>query len=184
MWNIGSTPYTTSSVPILRLGRATLLDVGQQVAVAEHRRPRRPGGAAGEDQHGEGVGLDLDEVGRIGSDEVVRTWSSASTPPVSVAMTWRTDGTAARSTPFHAAAAAGSTTTTVAADRGDLAAAISGDGLCGFSGTTTAPSPSAARYDLDEVQAVAAQQRDAVAAPDAELAKPPRTLATSSRSWP
>jgi len=38
--------------------RQVLLDVGEEVAVAQHRRSGRAGGAAGEQQGGEGVALD------------------------------------------------------------------------------------------------------------------------------
>ena len=53
MWNSGSTPNTTSSPVEPVAGGAHLVDVGQQVAVAEHRRPRRAGGAAREHHHGQ-----------------------------------------------------------------------------------------------------------------------------------
>ena len=52
MWKKGSTPNTTSSAVWRRPGwRLALLEVGQQVAVGEHRRLGRAGRAAGEQQH-------------------------------------------------------------------------------------------------------------------------------------
>ena len=51
--------------------RARLLDVGQQVAVGEHRGPRRAGGAAGEHQRGEVVGLDVGDGQRLGRQQLV-----------------------------------------------------------------------------------------------------------------
>ena len=44
------------------VGGAPLVEVGQQVAVAEHRRTGSTRSAAGEDQHGERVTLHLDHV--------------------------------------------------------------------------------------------------------------------------
>ena len=50
---------------------AALLDVGQQVAVGEHRRLRRAGGAAGEQQHGDGARLELRDAERLAIEVVV-----------------------------------------------------------------------------------------------------------------
>ncbi len=47
-------------------GRPGLLDVRQQVAVAEHGGPRRTGGPAREDQHGQLVVGDVDGGARVG----------------------------------------------------------------------------------------------------------------------
>ena len=48
-----------------------LLDVAEQVAVRQHRRTGRTGGAAGEDEHRHVVGLHLDRVHRLGGEQLV-----------------------------------------------------------------------------------------------------------------
>ena len=69
MWNSGSTPRATSSGAWRRAsGALHLLEVGQQVAVGEHRRLRRARRAAGEHQHGEVVVVALDDRRRVGRD--------------------------------------------------------------------------------------------------------------------
>ena len=67
MWNSGSTPKRDV---VGRLERPVgvcldLLEVGEQVAVGEHRGLRRAGGAAGEHQHGEVVGGAVDDSARV-----------------------------------------------------------------------------------------------------------------------
>lgn len=71
--------------------------------------------------------------------------SAPGTVPVSVATTCSTVGRCTRSICAHACAASGSTTTTLAPTV-RTSRSISGAGLAGFSGTVTAPRPSAARY--------------------------------------
>jgi hypothetical protein len=48
-----------------------LLEVREQVAVAEHGRPRRSGGAAGEHQHGQVAGLALDDRHGVDREQVL-----------------------------------------------------------------------------------------------------------------
>ena len=47
------------------------LEVGEQVAVGEHRRLRRAGGAAREEQHGQVVVGTVDDRRRVGGEQVV-----------------------------------------------------------------------------------------------------------------
>ena len=124
--------------------RQALLDVGQQVAVAEHRRPRRAGGAAGEDQHGQVRRLDVDRRQRPSA----REQSSNATVPGSIgAPRWRRRSRPSARRPIDArpvGGATGSTTTTLAPTVA-ISRSISGAGLAGLSGTATAPRPSVAR---------------------------------------
>src|SRR4029079_14495712 len=120
----------------------------------------------------------------VGDPDARRSKStSASGPPASVATTVRTDGTAARSTPFHAVAAAGPTITTLAPTVA-TSCWISGEGLCGFNGTTTAPSPSTARYDATKYMLLPQSSATRSPALTPSSARPPRTLATSARNCP
>jgi hypothetical protein len=114
--------------------------------MAEHRGPRRPGGAGGEDERGEVVVVDLDGRHLLGTEQIVERGVGARHGAGlggDHVLDGRQVGT--RSTCAHACAASGSTTTTlrptVCTSR-----SISGAGLAGLSGTVTAPSPSAARY--------------------------------------
>ena len=85
MWNSGSTPSTTSSGALRPAGVGlALLEVGEQVAVGEHRRLRRAGRAAREDEHGEVVGgrgrRRGDRLARPGGRRAARR--PASSPPL------------------------------------------------------------------------------------------------------
>ncbi len=53
------------------LGGEALLQVGQQVCVGQHGGARRPGGAAGEHECCEVSSLDLDDVDRVGGQQIV-----------------------------------------------------------------------------------------------------------------
>ncbi len=53
------------------LGRSALIEVGSKVRVGEHGRARRPGGSAGEHQSCKMVAIDLDDVDRRCSQEIV-----------------------------------------------------------------------------------------------------------------
>ena len=108
MWNSGSTPSSTSVGRSARPGCACdLLEVRPQVAVGEHRRLRRAGGAAGEDEHGEVVVGPLDD--RRGSAPAATSSSAMapSSPWPSVRDDVLEGRDEARSTPAKAGAAAG-----------------------------------------------------------------------------
>ncbi len=144
MWNTGSTPYTTSS--------PTMPSVDRPCSMLASRLPWLSIAARGEPA----VPLvkmstatscwSTSTAGVVGSPASRSSNAmSAASEPVSVATTTCTVGTLARSTWAQAWAADGSTTTilalTVCSSR-----SISGAGLAGLSGTTTAPRPTAARY--------------------------------------
>ncbi len=59
------------ALPDVIASREILLDVRDQVAVAEHRRPRHPGSAAGEHHGGDVIGLDVDGRHRLGRQEII-----------------------------------------------------------------------------------------------------------------
>ena len=84
-------------------------------------------------------------------------------------MTWRTDGIAGTVDAIPSGGSGRLDKTTAWRRPWRSRVAISGDGLCGFNGTMTAPSPSTARYASTKQQPVAAQQRDPIAGSNAEL---------------
>jgi hypothetical protein len=81
MWNSGSTPNTdVVVVATVTAERDHLVDAGQQVAVAEHGRLGRSGGAAGEDQHGEVVVFARHQGYGLGAEQVVEVDVAAVVP--------------------------------------------------------------------------------------------------------
>ena len=71
MWKSGSTPNTTSSATGAGPGPTSIWAMLAQVRVAEHRGAAVTGRPTGEDQHGEVVGLDVDQGHRRRRGQVV-----------------------------------------------------------------------------------------------------------------
>jgi hypothetical protein len=119
-----------------------LLDVRQQVAVAEHRRPRGAGGPAGEHERGEVIGCDVDNRVCLGLEQLVERDGAVDLPLCGDHRMEAGDGGTIdvgprghrRRSDQHGDRADG---TQLALDLGG--------GLAGLSGTTTAPRPTIAR---------------------------------------
>ena len=175
MWNSGSTPYTTSSGRVASRTLRRLLDVGEQVAVAEHRRPRRTGGTAREHHHREMIALDVDGRHRL------RLAAARRAPPRPPAHRprrrprWRPSRDVAggdlrprtrrRRPDDHRRPASTSS----------ISRSSSGAGLSGLSGTAIAPRPTIARYDDHEVRGCCAQMiATRSPSPTPRPASPPR----------
>ena len=145
--------------------RAGLGDVGQQVAVAEHRGAGCAGRAAREEQRGEVVGRDVDGRHRGSIEQVVERHIAG----ITVDRDDRAHGRDARRDrrPAQAPDAVRSTTTATGASAAS-SRCTSGAGLVGFNGAATAPRPTHREVGEHERMAVAADDRDPISVDDAE----------------
>ena len=133
--------------PLAPVASAAARGWTRRLPMGEHRRLRRSGRAAREEQRREVVDGSRSTIG----DGSAATRSSKVTAPgiwcPAVAMTVWMLGTFARSTSPQLARPVGPTMTATVSTAASSRSS-SGAGLAGLSGTTTAPMPSTARYDI------------------------------------